>query len=374
MSRLGRHNKVLFASLPPDLAESRSMLSEGHFGGTASVPISGLLREYVPSPWLPVNYRSPRIDGIFEGLRRRRLRHEMSRLGMSKPILYIWHPRFVDFIGSFGESLVVFHCYDEYSAFNASAAERDRILEQEERLVHQADLVIAASEALAQARRRTNTNVHVVENGVDFELFAQAQSPDLEVPPTLAKLPGPIIGCVLTQLTVVDVPMLTEVLRRRPQWQVVIIGMDRPNAASQGAMLADLLSQRNLHFLGRQGLAAMPSFLKGCDVCAIPWVINDITAASSSPLKLYEYFAAGKPIVSAALPLLKHLSDLVEFASGADQWVAAIERALASDGPELVAKRQRVAMSNTWDQRVASIESAMAEALRLKQRASSRSQ
>lgn len=366
MSRLGRHHKVLFASLPPDLAESRSMLTGGHTGGLRSTPIADHLREYVPSPWLPVNYRSPRADGLVEALRRRRLRREMSRLGMTDPILYIWHPRFVDCVGSFGESLVVFHCYDEYSAFNASDAERERIRQQEERLARRADLVIAASESLADARRQLNPHVHVVENGVDYDLFAQAQRADLQVPPALAALPGPIIGCVLTQLTVVDVPMLVELLRQRPQWQVVVIGMDRPQSGDQGAALDALLAMPNLHFAGRQKLAAMPAFLKGCDVCAIPWVINDITAASSSPLKLYEYFAAGKPIVSAALPLLKHLSGLVAFATGAQQWVKAIEQALAGDGPALVAQRQRLARENTWDQRVASIETAMVEALQRK--------
>lgn len=363
MSRLGRNNKVLFSSLPPHLGEARTALRDRQRPRTASIPIGEQLREYVHSPWLPVNYRSPLVESWVEQLRRRRLRREMHRLGMSKPVLYIWHPCFVDSVGAYDESLVVFHCYDEYSAFAGTDGERERLLEQEERLVRRADVVFAASESLASARRRLNSNVHVVENGVDYDLFARACDPTLAVPPAMSRLSGPIIGCVLTQLTVVDVPMLVEVLAARPSWQFAIIGMDRPVDAGGDPVMTRLLASPNLHFLGRQPLTGMPAFLKGCDVCAIPWVVNDITAASSSPLKLYEYFAAGKPIVSAKLPLLQHLSGLVEFARSADEWVASIERALRNDGSDHITRRQDLARSNTWDRRVVSISEVLVSAL-----------
>ena len=88
----------------------------------------------------------------------------------------------------------------------------------------------------------------------------------------------------------------------------------------------------------------------------------------SSPLKLYEYLAAGKPVVSTPLPLMSHLENVVAFAADADEWIAAIEFALQGNGKGTVAERQRIAGENTWDQRVAFISQKVASTLAHRQR------
>jgi len=84
---------------------------------------------------------------------------------------------------------------------------------------------------------------------------------------------------------------------------------------------------------------------------------------SSSPLKMYEYFAAGKPVVSNPFPLLTPINGVIAFASDAAEWVSAMDEGLRSNNATMIGKRQALARENTWDDRVAFISTKIAETL-----------
>src|SRR5262249_55163466 len=131
LSRLGRENTVLHVP-PPDYI--RDVLGGQSCGTTGVEHISDHLFTYLHPRWLPVNYRFPQIEALLSGWRNRRIRSVMKTLGMREPILYLWYPAFADMMGHFDEHLVVYHCYDEYLAFQMSDAERADVIEQEERI------------------------------------------------------------------------------------------------------------------------------------------------------------------------------------------------------------------------------------------------
>src|SRR5687768_12558901 len=222
---------------------------------------------------------------------------------MREPILYIWHPDFLDMVGGFDEALVVYHCYDEFSSFVSKKqvpADTDNLVAREHELLKRADIVFTASEQLRVRRAALNPNIHVVENGVNYALFSQAQEAQTAIPDDLLAIQRPIVGYVATQTLVTDIALLLGVFERHRDWSFVFIGIERPPAHEADEALRMLLRLPNVHFIGRRTLQQMPAYLKGCDVCAIPWLLNDITL-SGSPLKLYEYLAAGKPVISTPL-------------------------------------------------------------------------
>jgi glycosyltransferase involved in cell wall biosynthesis len=118
----------------------------------------------------------------------------------------------------------------------------------------------------------------------------------------------------------------------------------------------------NVQFLGLLPVEDVPSFIAGCDVCLIPYRVTDETRAISS-LKLYEYLAAGKPVVSARVPAAEEHAPVVRMADATiESWVNQVEAALAErDDPAQVAARQAVAAENTWEQRVERIEAVLGE-------------
>lgn len=363
LSRFAKTNRVLHASPPYYIRDVFSGIGQRGRPRDGATAITNNLTVYTPPRWLPKSYASPTIERIFTGMRQRHIRAAMHRAGMSKPILYIWHPAQADQIGAYDESLVVYHCYDEYFAFRMDASARDELMQKEKRLLDRADVVFAASEELRERRRKVNPNTHLIRNGVDYDLFARAQHADTRVPEDIASIRSPVIGCVGTQLLMFDLPLLTEIFARRRDWSFVFIGIDRTAEQHADSELRALQSLPNVHFIGRRPLQSIPEYLKGCDVCTVPWVLNDISLVSSSPLKLYEYFASGKPIVSKPLPLISHLAPPINFAMDSDEWIDAIEAALRQNSAEDVAQRQEIARANTWDKRVEVILTKLAEKL-----------
>lgn len=347
MSRLARRNRVLFTSSPWYV---RDALRGGGAGAPSLTRISDNLHTYTPPRWLPYTYRFPRVDGVMRKLRARAIEHVLARLAMARPILYIWHPSFADVIGQFDARTVVYHCYDEYAAFGGGA-DRSRVAEDEARILAAADVVVTVSEGLYSRKRALNANTHLVRNGVDYALFASAQSPDLETAVEVRDLPRPVIGCVTRIVPeYFDAELLHEVFSRRPDWSFVVVGPECA-ASSPGPALTALKRLPNVHLLGRRDLTELPSYLKAFDTCLIPYVLTE-NKQLADPLKVYEYLAAGKPIVSKPLTALAPFRDLVSVASTADEWIDAIEHAIHDHSPERVARRQAIARQNTWDERV----------------------
>ena len=113
-----------------------------------------------------------------------------------------------------------------------------------------------------------------------------------------------------------------------------------------------LAALNNVHFLGVRPVEEMPAYLQHFDICTIPYAADD-SAANASPLKLYEYAAARKPIVSTDFPAARDFSGHLFVANSTAEFIDACERALAmpADDPRLE-ENQRFASRNTWEDRV----------------------
>ena len=350
LSRLAPSSRVLFVS--PPATHIRDVARKLHQGGLAQPGLTQVSHEifsFVPPPWLPYSNR-PALNRALEGLRALYIRHLLNRLEMHQPILYVWHPAFIDMVERFDAPLVVYHCYDEYGAFRG--ANREEIEAQEARLLRRADLVFTVSPGLRERRIDLNPNTFVVRNGVDADYFAKALAPETVVAPDIASIRRPIIGCIARVVPeYFDAALLREVFRRRPEWSLVVIGPESPPQVSGGEDLELLKAEPNVHFLGLRSFESLPSYLKAMDVCTIPYRVTGNTELAD-PLKLYEYLAAGKPIVSVPREFADDVRPFVYTGADADEWIAAIEEALALDSPELRATRQAVAQENTWDKRI----------------------
>ena len=124
--------------------------------------------------------------------------------------------------------------------------------------------------------------------------------------------------------------------QRAPDWQIVMVGPgreDRPGDACRSAP--------NLHWLGMQPYAVLPHLLAGWDVCLMPFAINEATRFIS-PTKTLEYLAAGKPVVSTAVPDVELLyGEQVAVARDAAAFIAACAAALAETPAERDARIAR---------------------------------
>jgi glycosyltransferase involved in cell wall biosynthesis len=273
-------------------------------------------------------------------------------LGFERPILWIYHPDAVYFVGKLDGSMVVYDCVDEYSTFPAYAApaRNKEIRGNEERLLKLADIVFATSKPLFELKREFNSNTYFVQNVGDAEHFGKAMLKDTTVPSDIASVRKPIIGYVGTlDAYKVDFELIKYIATERSDWSIVLIG---PVAEGDPATKVDSFKKfSNIHFLGERPYGELPGYIKAFGVCIIPYSVNEYTRYSF-PLKVHEFLATGKPVVTTALPSVMELSDVLKIASNYEQFAQFLEEALGGDNPEAKAQRLKVARENTWEHRV----------------------
>jgi glycosyltransferase involved in cell wall biosynthesis len=354
MSRLAERNRVLFLESlglrQPRLAgtDLRRMARRAGRAVSGARAVDGL---HVQSPLVvPLHGRS-RIRTLNARLLRAQVGHTVKALGFDRPLLWSYVPQADWLVDTLQPSAIVYHCVDDIAAQKGVAAAAFR--EAEAHFAARADLVLASAPALAERMRTLNENVFYAPNVADTERFAKALEVGF-VDPAMAALPGPRLvftGAVVA--TKLDLELLEGVARARPNWTIALVG-----PVGAGDPLTDISALQqlpNVHLLGPRPYVALPEVLRGADVALVPYAINDLTR-SVFPMKVYEYLAAGLPVVTTPLPALAETTGVL-VAADAPATVAAVERALADDGQAARRARSAAVRENSWDARLAEIDS-----------------
>ena len=250
-------------------------------------------------------------------------------------------PRMVDYSG------LVYRITDNMLGFSHIPA---GFQELEKEILKRADVVFATSRAVAQRASTLNRNTYHLANAVDLGLHQKA-----EPSPVLMGIPQPRIIYVGSLEYWVDYELLYRTAKLRPDYNFVLVGPPPLRSTSQ---YAKLKQQDNIHLIGSVPASKVPSLLKSAEVAVIPFYLNPLTH-NVSPLKLYEYLAAGLPVVSTPLEEVKACGAPVIFAGSSYDFTKGLDEALA------MGKNQReffdFASENTWEKRLHQIEAILGE-------------
>lgn len=360
MSRLARRNRVLYIEprvyLRPLLRSLRrgKVPSGTLWPGPVSEKVPGLYVYHTPLVW-PRTARKPFGEWTHQAFVRA-VHRVMERLEMASPILWLFLPDMGDLIGEFGERLVVYHVVDDYTGYTGvSEAMRPVLREMERQVMALADVVFVTSEALLEQKRVLHPNVHLVPNGVDYAAFTAARS---SVPPGITALPGPVVGYVGAINDKVDVALILRVAQAYPDWMILLVGPVGVTTKEGYAAIEALHKQPNVHFTGRVAVEDVPAYVWACDVCLLPYHVNDWTRHIDA-LKLYEYLACGKPVVATGIPAARKFGEVVYVAERDADFVSFIGHALNECDPTLATRRQAIAAQNTWDERIERLSAAL---------------
>jgi glycosyltransferase involved in cell wall biosynthesis len=355
-----RGHQVLFVEVPRALhslisapAETRRALTR--LGRVRAIE-PGLFA-YTPRPVLPIYYH-PATNWVNQRWLARDVRRALRELGWSAPdVLWTYWPNSADLVGKLGERAAVYHCIDEFATRAYPLVGEGVIARMEAELCRKVDIVFARTEALAAAKRRMNPKTEFLPGGVDVALFDPARVAG--VAPALAALPAPRVGFLGTVDDRVDVKLLSTVARRLAHVTFVLAGPVKQHLVDLSALTA----LPNVHLLPAYAHTDAPAMIAALDLCLIPYRINSYTEGLS-PLKLYEYLAMGKPVVSTDLPYVRREAAHIAIAQDADAFVAAIQRYLqASPTPQQQATWRAAAAAVSWESQVAQIEATLAPLL-----------
>jgi len=363
MSRLARRNTVLWVEPRPYL---RQVLSRGvaRSRGPRLCRVQDGLHVYRPPRSAPVSGREP-LKTLFDARRRRSLLEVMARVGMCRPIVWLCRPWQHDVVGRYNELLLLYHVVDEYAAYETDYVQqvghvRQQAMKAMERQVLQAaDLVIVTSSPLLEAKRPLNPHTYLVRNGADTAAFTAAADSDEPAPADIAALPQPVIGIAGVVTEKIDLALLRDLALARPDWSLAFMGQVILRFGQKGMAGLDL---PNVHFLGHKPVEMLPRYVAACQVCLMPYKINEWTR-NIDPLKMYEYLAAGKPVVSTDIPSARDFVPPLHIAPDAAGFVSAIEAALAQDSVAEQQAFRRLAAQHDWNVRVEEVSKHIAAAL-----------
>jgi len=319
----------------------RSSVARRLFG--AERPAEGVTIEKALTivPWGQKFSLANRINSRLTALRIRRAARGLDR----QRVLWLYDPTAFELVGHVGEDLAVYDVVDDYAEQVGTDARRRRfVAEADEEAALRSQVVFATTSGLYERQLARNPDTHLVRNGADYAHFSHLNG----TAPEVRALPGPVVGFAgnLTSEKV-DFALLQAVARARLEWSIVLVG---PAAEDARIGLGPLTKLPNVHVLGFRPYDELPSFVGGFSIGLIPYRATAYTR-NCSPLKVFEYLAAGKAVVASGVPELAGMEPDVALAEGADAFVAAIEAALADDSPDAVARRRRLAERNTWEGR-----------------------
>ena len=284
----------------------------------------------------------------------RTLRWLMRREKIHRPISWFMIPHLASVVGQLGERLSVYYCIDDYAALPGVNEAAVRAMDEE--MTRKADLVFVASDTLLGQKQQLNPNTHVSPHGVDFDHFARAQDASVEVPADVAGLPRPVVGFFGLIERWIDLDLVDYLAEARPQWTFLMIG--------RVAVPEDQLPRRpNVHFLGKRAYDQLPAYGKQFDAAIIPYHLTR-QVMHANPIKLREYLAIGKPIVSVSTPEIDKYADVVSVARSREEFLAGLGAALArpASAEEINRRMGRVA-SESWDARLRGVMRTVAEHL-----------
>jgi len=264
------------------------------------------------------------------------LRRLINDARILNPVIKIDHP-FWTYVCKHLDYPVIYDCMDDYEGFDITGK---HIPQLEKKLIEECDLTLVCSDILSKKISKYKPKkLLLLKNACEYEHFAQATHI------TNKNNVKPVIGFFGAISEWIDDELVKKIAQHFPQSSITLIGEVQNNSVKNIA-----LEHKNVILLGEKPYDILPDYLKTFDVCIIPFKVN-IHTVLINPVKMYEYFASGKPVVTTAITEIQQFKDVLYYSSSPQEFIANIKKALKENDKRLVYQRQEIARANTWSKR-----------------------
>lgn len=209
-----------------------------------------------------------------------------------------------------------------------------------------------------RGEKEKHARVFAFPSSIDAAHFNQARNVEAE-PADQKSIARPRFGYCGVIDERLDLTLLGETAKMRPDWQFVMIGPVVKISEE------DLPRPANIHYLGGKDYQELPAYLSGWGVALMPFALNESTKYIS-PTKTPEYLAAGCPVVSTPIrDVVRPYGELglVHIAETAEEFVAACEKALQENSNERLKQADEFLSEISWDKTWAQMANIIDEAI-----------
>ena len=285
------------------------------------------------------------------------VKREMKKHQMTEPVLWMYTHFNKPLVKKLKSKKVLYECVDDYSEAKG-LIKKETVIKQEKETLKQSSAVIVTADSLKSKMLEENNNVHIISNAANIAHFNKAYKSALPEPEEFKSIPKPRLLFIGALQYWVDQDLIAYISEIHPEWQILFVG---PVSVST----EKLNVYKNIHLLGRKPYDDLPNFLAHCDIALNPYKVDGV-AEGCSPLKLYEYLAAGLPVVSTEMPEVRKFEHIVKVATNYDEYVQGLETFLNMKSSELDKVKGasvEISKQHTWEARFIQAESILEEIL-----------
>lgn len=303
---------------------------------------------FKPGGFLPLNKTWDVSQNISYKITRFTLKRLLKKLKIRDPILWFFYPEIFQEMKKINHSLLIYHLvdnYPEYSFYYKTIKEKIAARELNRRAGKNSDLVLASSIYLLEKSKLVNKNTFLIENGAEIEFIIKKLKQIKKKPLELKEITPPIIGFIGNMSKFrFDFSLVEFLVKNLKDINFVFIG-----PTDQKERIEKIsFNFKNCFYLGIKSLNQVPRFLKFFDVAIIPYKKNNYTKGVL-PIKLFEYLAAGKPVVATNLYSLAPFKKLVYLADNKEDFIRKLKEALKEKDKSLTKEKIKVAKDHSWE-------------------------
>jgi teichuronic acid biosynthesis glycosyltransferase TuaH len=317
---------------------SASLLSGGY---------EGRLQLFTPTKWFPNSFPLGRT--LNESSLTKQVTGALASLGWSATHLWINQHEASSLLDAGIAAQSIYDITDDWTKFSGNQTHLDVVQHQDKKLCVESDQVIVCSDQLFEDKHNLvkPEHLYLIPNGVNVEHYQAVLDHSKSLHPVTQNWKKPVFGYTGTiHGDRVDVELVSRIAKANPLATVALVG---PNLLEADDRIT-LSKFSNIVFTGAKPYCELPDIMRAFDVCIVPHVVTPFTE-SLNPIKLWEYLAAGKPIVSTNVAGFRDFPGLVHVAESYAVFLRNLESAVNEDSSLAVA-RQAVAQEHSWDKRI----------------------
>jgi len=268
-----------------------------------------------------------------------------------KIILWIFHPKFYAFPKILKRKAIsLYDCVDYYESIDF---ERDmKIKKMEKDLIENSDYFFVNSKSLRKLHSKDKKKIFLVPQGFSILDFLSPKKSNVKFPQN--KLLVGFVGSLDYRL---DFDLLFQIIQNRQDCNFVFWGPVNTDYEEDyfhtSQKIKKLLSFKNVIYGKSKNRSEIPNIIKQFDISIIPYDIKQKANKYCYPMKLFEYFYSGIPVISTPIEDFSHFKDLVFIGNDYKEWERLIKLILAQAwSKKLRSKQKKLAKENSWEKKL----------------------